>query len=484
MAERIISLETSTDSVRAAVAERSWNSFVLVGAFEARRALGESDLSAAIRRLIEQTGTPDIVISAFPGELVAKRLLTLPFRDRRKLEQAVPFALEEHLPFAVDDAVVAFVSVGREDGGERVLAAMARKADLSAHLELLTRAGLDPKTVTLSALTLAALLTGANSDTTSPHLLLDMEQERISLVMLAADGAVQAVRTIPCGPEAQNGNGNPEAAMAKVIAAVRQTMLAQGGEAEPPEVILTGELGMMPAVQKQVSAALALDVRGCDRVDLSGPLEGLTPEWMRFASCVSMLLGETPRAAAKLINLRRGEFAFRGRHSDLTTLRKPAMVAIAVFALALLHLALTTANQFRQLHFLERQIVISAGPALGAHPTPNVKAALISGVADMHKRLRMMGGSRGSPLEILLAISHSIPPRLSIDVNDMLIDEGGVKISGTADSFATVDQLKKALGSNDTLGDIQVTDAKVGTDTSKVEFRLSAAIRDNPMGAD
>ena len=63
-------------------------------------------------------------------------------------------------------------------------------------------------------------------------------------------------------------------------------------------------------------------------------------------------------------------------------------------------------------------------------------------------------------------------------------DEGGVKISGTADSFATVDQLKKALGSNDTFGDIQVTDAKVGTDTSKVEFRLSAAIRDNPMGAD
>ncbi len=484
MTERILSLEISTDSVRAAVAERSWNSFAVVGAFEARRAPGESDLSAAIRRLLEQTGTPDIVISAFPGELVAKRLLTLPFHDRRKLEQAVPFALEEHLPFAVDDAVVAFVSVGRENGGERVLAAMARKADLSAHLELLARAGLDPKTVTLSALTLAALLTGANTETTRPHLLLDMEQERISLLMLGAGGAVQAVRTIPCGPEAQNGNGGPEGAMAKVIAAARQTMLARGGDAEPPEVILTGELGMMPAVQKQVSAALALNVRGCDRVALPAPLEGLTPEWMRFASCVSMLLGETPRAAASLINLRRGEFAFRGRRSDLTTLRKPAIVAIAVFALALLHLTLGTANQFRQLRFLERQIVSSAAPALGAHPKPNVKAALISGIADMHKRLRMMGGSRGSPLEILLAVSHSIPSNLSIDLNDMLIDEGGVKVSGTADSFATVDQLKKALGSNDTFGDIQVTDAKAGTDASKVEFRLSAAIRDNPTGAD
>src|SRR5580658_7875943 len=114
MAERILAIEISNDVIRAAVAERSWNSFVLTGTFEAKSAAGETDLSPALARLVAQIGPANVVISAFPGELVAKRLLTLPFHDRRRLEQAVPFALEEHLPFAVDDAVVSYVIVGRE----------------------------------------------------------------------------------------------------------------------------------------------------------------------------------------------------------------------------------------------------------------------------------------------------------------------------------------------------------------------------------
>ncbi len=35
-------------------------------------------------------------------------------KDRRRLDQAVPFALEEHLPFSVDDAVVAHTTVARK----------------------------------------------------------------------------------------------------------------------------------------------------------------------------------------------------------------------------------------------------------------------------------------------------------------------------------------------------------------------------------
>ena len=120
------------------------------------RAEDETDLAPALARLLGQTGIPDIVISAMPGELVAKRLLTLPFRDRRKLEQAVPFALEEHLPFSVEDAVVAYMPLLRDGKTSLVLAALVRKDDLRAHLDLLATAGLDPKSVTLSSLALSA----------------------------------------------------------------------------------------------------------------------------------------------------------------------------------------------------------------------------------------------------------------------------------------------------------------------------------------
>src|SRR5579884_43234 len=101
MAQRILALEIADDRVEAALAERAWSSFALLGTYESQRIADEPDLVPAIKRLLDQTGPPDLVISAIPGELVAKRLLNLPFTDRRKLDQAVPFALEEHLPFSI-----------------------------------------------------------------------------------------------------------------------------------------------------------------------------------------------------------------------------------------------------------------------------------------------------------------------------------------------------------------------------------------------
>ncbi len=485
MAERILSIEISDDVVRAADAELAWNSFVFVGMFEARSEPGDLDLSAALTRLLAKTGKPDIVISAFPGQLVAKRLLTLPFHDRRRLDQAVPFALEEHLPFAVDDAVVSYLTVGRDNAGSsQVLAAMVRKEDLRSHLELLARAGINPKTVTLSAVTLPALLARARNGHAAQHLMLDLDEGRISMILLGADGTPSALRTITQAPAAANGHGRIETVTAAALAAVRQTLIAHSADSEPPEVVLSGEIGAMPEVQQQIANSLALPVHGVDLLDCSGKLEGVAPERMRYASCISMLLGEAPRGAIPMLDLRRGEFTFHGKRGDLAPLYRPAMVGIAVLFLVLLHVVLSIVNQYGRLHQLDRQVDLAASPAFGSHPPANVKAALKSGISDMRKRLKVMGGSsRSSPLDILLAASQSMPPTLSVDIDDLQIDETGLKVSGTADSFGSIDRLKKALGTNDTFGEIEVADAKAGSDPNKVDFHLTATLRDNPMEA-
>ena len=145
--------------MRAAMAERSWNSFTLAGTYDKVRADDEADLSGALSRLVVEAGQPDIVISALPADRAVKRLLELPFKDARRLHQVVPFALEEHLPFPVDNSTVAFTRVGREGDHTLVMAAMVRKTDLQHHIDLLQKAGLDPKTVTLAPLALAAMFT-------------------------------------------------------------------------------------------------------------------------------------------------------------------------------------------------------------------------------------------------------------------------------------------------------------------------------------
>src|SRR5215471_10998799 len=126
MGQRILALEVSGDSARAALADRAYKSFELVAGYEQDRTAGETGLSDALSRIVSAAGRCDVVISSLPGEYVAKRLLALPFTDRRRLQQVVAFALEEHLPFAVDDAVVSFARVGRESSNTLVMAAAVR----------------------------------------------------------------------------------------------------------------------------------------------------------------------------------------------------------------------------------------------------------------------------------------------------------------------------------------------------------------------
>ena len=192
MPQRILALEMPGHTVRAAVAERTWNTFHIEGVFEEERQDGETDLEGALRRILARTGKPDIVTSSIASEFVVKRLLELPFSDLRKLHQVVPFALEEHLPFPVDDAVVAFTRVGTEADTTLVVAALARKNDLKYHLELLAKVGLDPRTVTLSELAIARLLARSQTASTNAHLLMDIEPTSTSIVLLDSDGTPPA----------------------------------------------------------------------------------------------------------------------------------------------------------------------------------------------------------------------------------------------------------------------------------------------------
>jgi len=83
-----------------------------------------------------------------------------------------------------------------------------------------------------------------------------------------------------------------------------------------------------------------------------------------------------------------------------------------------------------------------------------------------------------SPLDTLVAVSRALPPRFPVEMADIQIDANELHITGQADSFATVDQAKRALDASGYFGTIQVTHAKAGSDPNKVDFRLDALFKD------
>jgi Type IV pilus assembly protein PilM len=481
MPQRILAVELAGNRVRAAVAERSWNSFQFIGVFEGQRASDEPDLSAALARLVQRSGTPDIVVSALPSQLVAKRLLELPFADSRRLNQVVPFALEEHLPFAVDGAIVAFARVGRDDSKALVLAAFARKQDVQHHLDLLHKAGLDPKTVTLAPYALAALFARArNGAEPRPHLVVETDDSSTSVVLMDAAGIPRAMRTIGLGLIGADGSLTAPNEAAPVLNALRQTMLAHAADVEPHDLIVTGPGAAVPRVRSLLADALAVVVREAGEFDCSAMFEGRQPDTTRFAAAVAMLLGELPARPVELLNFRQAEFAFRGRtRGDLTPFYTTLALAAGLAFVALLHFGLGVATNLHRLSLLNTEIGAVAAPALGETNPSEPMQQLRSGVTAMTKRLRLIGGnlSRNSPLDTLLAVSQALPARFPVQMEDLEIDAAGLKVTGQADSFATVDQVKRALDASGQFGPIEVTHAKAGSDADKVEFRLSAEFR-------
>jgi Type II secretion system (T2SS), protein L/Fimbrial assembly protein (PilN) len=485
MAQRILALEIVGDRVRAAAAERSWNSFTLAGVYDKVRADDEGDMSGALSRLVVEAGQPDIVISALPVDRVVKRLLELPFKDARRLHQVVPFALEEHLPFPVDNGTVAFTRVGREGDHTLVMAAMVRKTDLQQHLDLLQKAGLDPKIVTLAPLALAAMFTrtkNGNGNGAKPmaHLVVEGDESSTSVVLVDLGGTPRALRSMPAGLMMSDGSAVSQDAAAPILNSVRQTLLAHGEEADQTEVIVAGAAAAYPKVRGLLSDSLAMSVRDGGAFDYTGLFEGSVPNNGKFSTCIAMLLGEMPSQPLDLINFRQGEFMFRGRvRGDLSPFYTSGILAAALLAVVIFHFALGVSANLHRLRQLNAEIAAVAGPVLGEAEPADAKAQLQSGITNMNKRLNLIGGNlTHSPLDTLIAVSRALPPRFPVQMADVQIDSQGLRVTGQADSFTTVDQAKRALDKSGYFGSIEVAHAKAGSDPSKVDFRMDANFKD------
>jgi len=483
MPQRILAVELAGDRVRGAVAERAWSSFQFIGAYESERASDESDLSGALRRLVSQAGDPDIVVSALPSELVAKRLLELPFDDSRKLTQAVPFALEEHLPFAVDDAVVAFARVGKHEANSTVLAAFARKADLKQHLDLFLSVNLNPHIVTLAPYALGTLFSRArNGAEPVPHLVIETDREYTSMVLIDASGVPRAMRTVGASLVAIDGRAPSADTSARVVNALRQTVLAHAAEIQPHDLIVTGAGAAQPRVKTLLSDGLELTAREAGEFDCSTLFQGAQPDTSRYSTAVALLLNELPGRPADVLNFRQGEFAFRGRtRGDLTPFRTTFILAGVLAAMMVVDFAISASIRLHRLHVLDQQIAAIAGPALGEANPADPMQELRSGIASMNKQLRNIGGNlaQNSPLDTLLAVSSALPERFPVEMENVEFDDNGVKLTGSADSFGTVDQVKRALDASQQFGPIEVTHAK-SADANKVEFLLTAQFKDAP----
>ena len=143
MPGKILGLDINNNSITAVQVLSGLKSSEIIACC---RVMIEQDqtLNQALEGLFEQIDPKsDSCIASIPAEDVSFHNIQMPFSDRKKIRQTLPFEIEAEVPLPVDDLIIDFNTSNHSDKNN-VLAVCAKKEYLAECLTGLQSAGVNP----------------------------------------------------------------------------------------------------------------------------------------------------------------------------------------------------------------------------------------------------------------------------------------------------------------------------------------------------
>ncbi len=510
----VLGLDLGSHSLKAVELQQTLRGIEVVQVRSLLRSPDE-DLVDQIRQLVRlhRPGI-DHVVAAIPGDAITSRRLDFPFRDKRKLTQAVPFAVEGDLPFDLEQVVIDWEIVGGDRNEAEVAAIIAPRTEVSRVLDLLQRAGCPPRTLEAEGLALGNL--AAIFDLPGVRLLADLGHRKTTFCLLV-EGQAVASRSVRVGglhlsealaedlridPEAAERTKCEEGILGRKQAPTRasavlerisreilllqdslEQVTARAGSGHIDEVALCGGSAQLAGLD-----AYLADRTGIPTSRLGYPREGAGAGFVAggspvlFAPAIALALRGTAQARTRT-NFRQDDFALR---IDFERLRREfrwtGWLAGACVALGGLSFGLDAWLTSSDARRLERRGVALYGEVFPGQPAPeNAIAALRNEVLSANERAAFLGVYSGnlSALDLLGEISRLVPPDLDVVFEELSIDRQTVRMRVFAKSFEAADRLGAELGKFAPFADARIgsieTDGKTGAKRFNVTITLGAS---------
>jgi general secretion pathway protein L len=486
MPQRILALDIAADELKAALVETTFRDYRVVGFYREPVVAADGSMAEQVRGFLQRHQLEaDTVLSALPGDLVSLRTFFLPFRDRKRLDQTVPFELETQVPFGLDDVVIDYQVLHRDASGSNVLAALVQRRDLEEHLALLSGAGLDPKVVDLAPLATLNALTLVGSDLPETFVYLGGNLRRMTVALyrnrqlVGLRTLVGSVRVNAADTEAAAaGNGHPDpVSLDALLVEIRWTLLALNGAPldEGLPCLIAGEGPQFEALAAELGHFMDLAVRRLDQVELRNLSPELRAEVANFVSPLGLALRELGRDDVLGVNFRQGEFAYhRGQDELRRALGRTGVLAAVVLVLMVTSTYMGYRQIASRLELVQGQIRNVFKQTLpDVHRVTDERAQLQAEIEAAQKRLQVLGGlaAGATAIDIMRTIASAIPDAVKVDTDEYIMDTDIVRIKAKTDSFEAVDTIKQQLINTHAFADVQVKDVKTAPD-GKVDFRL------------
>ncbi|MEC4677622.1 MAG: pilus assembly protein PilM [Nitrospirota bacterium] len=243
-----------------------------------------------------------------------------------------------------------------------------------------------------------------------------------------------------------------------------------GSEIKGFERQLANNLEMEAVGVNLEKGGLAAGIAGIDQV----PEEEIAPV---YAQAFGLALQESEGPP---INFRRGEFVF-GKETIARRHRFVSLTMIVFFLLGLMGTDLylhyqKKENRYQHLKGEVRMAFTEIFP--NVRNVVNELAQTRTAISERQKTGAFLGLNERSPLQVLSDITLAIPETITIDVFNLVIDDGSVRIQAQTDSFESVDRIRSALLATNQFKQVEMSDAKVAANKAHVRFRIKMAVRD------
>jgi type II secretory pathway component PulL len=406
------------------------------------------------------------------------RILKVPFKEAKKIRMVLPFELEPTVPFPVDDLIIDFIDLESDHRKDQtdLIAVAVPKSELAPYIETLADIKIDPEMVTVSGLP-SALCLARQTDPGEDQLFLEINKTICSL-FIVGDGRIKLIRSIPT-PVAENTRAGALGAF------VRRTLAAYGelsrSDFQPLDIVMTGS-GLNGAnFDKQIAGVLDLPANRLnisDRLSIPVDDEDVNP-WDPAIMDNALSLAMVEIEGMGGLNFHKGQFAAKKlfvKHKKNWI--KTGIFAAAVVVLLLFNLITDSYRLNKQLDGYDQQIRNIFQATFPGEKIVEPFQQMQIKVKETRKNAgtQSAAGPHLRSIDILNAISRSIPETTTVDVTRMVISAETVLISGSTDTFNSVENIKSKLEQVDVFKKVTISSTSKDRSGKAIRFQLKVEL--------
>ena len=492
----IIGLDIGSHAIKASVFEGSLGRYTFQKNMTVLISNDSSSLiirqNEALEKLRSQFSKETRWFLAYPAEGLSIKKLTLPFDDQAKVEQTLPFYIEDQIPFDIDDVVLSSRVINIQAGKTDLFLSVAPKEKLQNFFTRFSQFDIDTEILPVDADLLS------NASNTSFEVIIDIGHHR-TLFTLTEEGKTIQIRSIGKGMGAltdmlsQRFPGEDIHALLTNTNIAPSHVLVEEEEEPSPESYIIQEVHKWSNAVRQVLISFE-DSQGIEvsQISLCGggsQLPGIA-EYLSDDFGVPTFLMQLPNqdiagvyglsywiaqcaignTHGRELNLRTGEFSYRGNLERIGTLIKGFVVASIIllclgfswFGYQYVQLKAELSQKNTDLFTLFAEIM----PNYPIPDDPSLVASLISTeIEDTEEQvntLKKIFPTEPPILSKLKAFSEHLPAHTTarIDVSEMKLSKNSINVKAETDQFEQATSIVQELKTHPPFAQAQKSDEK------------------------